>query len=61
MYIDTARNARHVGKKFTTTGFENYHIAVYSLYGEQWRQFNDKKKDLQALLPGVLEAVIKIN
>lgn len=60
MYIDTARNARHIGKKFTTTGFKNYHIAVYSLYGEKWRQFN-VKTDLQALLPGVLEAVIKIN
>lgn len=44
MYIDTTRNARHIGKKITTTGSENYHIAVYSLYGEKWRQFNDKKR-----------------
>lgn len=44
MYTDTARNARHIGKKFTTTGFENYHTAVYSLYGEKWRQFNVKNR-----------------
>lgn len=37
MYIDTGRNAGHVRKKLTITGFENYHIAVYSLYGEKWR------------------------
>lgn len=44
MYIDTARNARHIGKKITTTGSENYHMAVYSLCGEKWRQLNDKKR-----------------
>lgn len=60
MYIDTARNARHIGKKFTTTGFENYHI-VCSLYEEKWRHSLMLKKDLKALLPGVLEAIIKIN
>lgn len=61
MYTDTARNARHIGKKFTTTGFENYHIAVYSLYGEKLRHSLMLKTYLKALLPRVLEAIIKIN